>query len=287
MEKFININGYIRRYLTKQIEQIYLQTEDVIETFARYKTFLEDLKDEKSSNFYRSILGLCFSDAYRLLQFKASHNQISGEMQECLDQFQNISSLDELEIFLEENPSYLIILWKAPLEIQLYSLRAQATMLLINQDKIAHFDLFHEFEVKTMFKNIDLQTIREKYEKKTQNRELKPFMPDPMDIAFEQIMILSIGNPKQFYRVLRTLLCEYYKLNKIMEVISPGCLTELAKQLIVKVEFCSIEEIVNALADDEDMVEELLVAYLSMNSLYEKEYEMQVPDVIKKKIKEV
>lgn len=288
MLKFYNINRQIRIYLAQQLEKFYNETQDKTEALAQYYQFFEQLKFEHGETYYKMVLGLCFSDACRILHFFNLYNQLSKEKQEWLKRFDKFQSFTDLEALIEEDPSYLSMMMQAPLKMQLFPLRDQASMLLLSTRITDRFDLFHEFEKNEVFQAKNLDMIRKMYENNMKKEEM---WTDPANIAFEQLMILSIGNTKEFFKTLAVLLREYYKVNKALEVSGSTFLTDLGKQIIVKIEYCSFEELLYMIAYDEDCIKEILTVYLSIISLLEDDleniYETNAPEHVKKKLKEV
>lgn len=289
MTKSINGNRQIRTYLTKQMELFYNETQDKTEALTKYYNFFEEFIRDKNNPFSKLVLGLCFADACRILHFFDICNRLSEEKQEWLKRFDQFTDFSELEDLLEEDPGYMSMMMQAPLKIQLFSSITQAEMLLLSQSVTQHFDFFHEFEKQEMFQDRNLESIQKTYE---HNYRIGIATQDSIHIAFEQLIILSMGNINCFYKTLALLLKEYYKTIKVIENNDYSVLSDLEKNLIVKIENCSFEELLYAVAYDDSLIWDILSAYLPLSHILEKDiiesiYEARVPEHVKKKLKEV
>lgn len=272
MYKMININQKIRTFLAQQLQQFYLQTDDKEQALQLYTEYMIDLLLNQDNSLSQVIIGLCFSDSCRLFHFFNLYNRLSIEEKNLLKQLDQMTDIEEIETLWEENPRYFDMLIQAPLKFQMFSLRNQASMLLMDEKEISSFDKFHELEKHTIFQTITLNDIRNMYEKHNQkdNRGL--------DIAFEKLIILSIGNSIAFYNVLDQLVDAFYELSKYIEQQSIINLTDIHRFVIRNIESGLKAQLLYEIAYDEELLREILMIYLSLFPIYENTCEAEIMD---------
>lgn len=268
MIQYININNQIRTLLARKLESFYQETNDKVEALALYHLWIRELQSENNS-LYKIIINLGFSDAYRILSFLDLYNQLPREREELLYRLKQFHSFEEIEELLEEEPEYFNMLIQSPLKFQIYTLRNQASMLLMGENVIQYFDTFHEIENKAVFQPLILQDIRNMYDKcSLKNKNITT-------LCFEKLMVLSIGNTKEFYKIIARLIDEFYHISKKLQQHFT-CIDDVCEYVISEIEIGSKEKLVYEISYDEELLQDVLALYLSTISIYENTCEEEI-----------
>lgn len=268
MIHYININNQIRTLLARKLELFYQEANDKVEALALYHLWIRELQSENNS-LYKIIINLGFSDAYRILSFLDLYNQLPKEREKLLHRLKQFHSFEEIEELLEEEPEYFNMLIQSPLKFQMYSLRNQASMLLMGENVIQYFDTFHEIEKKAVFQPFTLLDIRNMYDKYSlKNKHIDV-------LCFEKLMALSIGNTKEFYKIIARLVDEFYHISKKLQQHFT-CIDDVCEYVISEIEIGSKEKLVYEISYNEELLQDILTLYLSTVSIYENTCEEEI-----------
>ena len=247
---------------------------------------LEQIKLENYS-LYRNIIGLTFLDSYRILKDKEKYDNLTLKEIELVSILNEIEDIDDLLIFLDDNPSYLISFILGTIKFDRLNIKGQANLLLTTSDEYAlKFNKFYLFEKYNMFRERTTdEIIHEAINKNPQ---------DKVEDLINLLDVLFIGNIHSFSKLMLEILQVFYKWKKILQLKKPELTFGIDDSIIEIVESNPQDKILYTLSCDPNLIEIIVTDFFEYNSFDEEikneideAYNKLISNDIKIKLKEV
>ncbi len=266
------------------------EIRNLLETMYNHKVGLyENLEQIKLENYslYQNILGLIFLDSYRILKDKEKYDNLTVKEIELVSILNEIEDIDDLLIFINENPSYLSSFIIGTVKFNKLNIKGKATLLLTTSDEYAlKFNKFYLFEKYNMFRERTVEEIlHNSNNKKDQNK---------VDDLINLLDVLFIGNIHSFSKLMLEILQVFYKWKKILQLKKPELTFGIDDSIIEIVEINPQDKILYTLSCDPNLIEIIVTDFFEYNSFdeeikneIEEAYNKLISNDIKIKLKEV
>lgn len=281
MISFYDFNQEIRNILATMYNQINNKKNNI-----KLYEVLEQIKLENYS-LYRNIIGLTFLDSYRILKDKEKYDNLTLKEIELVSILNEIEDIDDLLIFLDDNPSYLISFILGTIKFDRLNIKGQANLLLTTSDEYAlKFNKFYLFEKYNMFRERTTdEIIHEAINKNPQ---------DKIEDLINLLDVLFIGNIHSFSKLMLEILQVFYKWKKILQLKKPELTFGIDDSIIEIVESNPQDKILYTLSCDPNLIEIIVTDFFEYNSFDEEikneideAYNKLISNDIKIKLKEV
>lgn len=281
MISFYDFNQEIRNILATMYNQINNKKNNI-----KLYEVLEQIKLENYS-LYRNIIGLTFLDSYRILKDKEKYDNLTLKEIELVSILNEIEDIDDLLIFLDDNPSYLISFILGTIKFDRLNIKGQANLLLTTSDEYAlKFNKFYLFEKYNMFRERTTdEIIHEAINKNPQ---------DKIEDLINLLDVLFIGNIHSFSKLTLEILQVFYKWKKILQLKKPELTFGIDDSIIEIVESNPQDKILYTLSCDPNLIEIIVTDFFEYNSFDEEikneideAYNKLISNDIKIKLKEV
>ena len=281
MISFYDFNQEIRNILATMYNQINNKKNNI-----KLYEVLEQIKIENYS-LYRNIIGLTFLDSYRILKDKEKYDNLTLKEIELVSILNEIEDIDDLLIFLDDNPSYLISFILGTIKFDRLNIKGQANLLLTTSDEYAlKFNKFYLFEKYNMFRERTTdEIIHEAINKNPQ---------DKVEDLINLLDVLFIGNIHSFSKLTLEILQVFYKWKKILQLKKPELTFGIDDSIIEIVESNPQDKILYTLSCDPNLIEIIVTDFFEYNSFDEEikneideAYNKLISNDIKIKLKEV
>ena len=281
MISFYDFNQEIRNILATMYNQINNKKNNI-----KLYEVLEQIKLENYS-LYRNIIGLTFLDSYRILKDKEKYDNLTLKEIELVSILNEIEDIDDLLIFLDDNPSYLISFILGTIKFDRLNIKGQANLLLTTSDEYAlKFNKFYLFEKYNMFRERTTdEIIHEAINKNPQ---------DKIEDLINLLDVLFIGNIHSFSKLMLEILQVFYKWKKILQLQKPELTFGIDDSIIEIVESNPQDKILYTLSCDPNLIEIIVTDFFEYNSFDEEikneideAYNKLISNDIKIKLKEV
>lgn len=294
MVNFVNFNLQLRNMLEKKYINLKIRY-DKFEVGTKYYEFIENLKTEYPE-LYQTIIGLCFTDHYRILLHLKEEKQITNEGLDTLDLYNQIDDMDDLNILLEEHPDLIFDMIFGSFKFKSFTIKGQACLISqLSDEKAFKFNKFSVFEKYNIFRKRELEDFIILY-KNTINS-------NPEDIILRKFAIIEILNildlllskdVKNFQEIILKMTKIYYKWKKFLQAMKPDLIFGNDKEIIDLIENTSLDDILHTLAYNEEYLQIVIEDFLEYetNSIInkvevEEQFEQLAPHDVKIKLKEV
>ena len=289
MFSFIDINNEIRNFLEKTYRKFYNENE-TDEACVKYFEFIEQLK---SNNFklYKLVVGLAFSDSYRLLMAKKKFGNLKEIELNNLEVYEQIIDIDELLHQIDEKPLILSSIIYSPIKFNHFNLLDKANILMqLNDDYINSFNPFNFFEKYNMFKERTVEEFIFIYLNDSKNGKEKN---ETVFTIVNTLDLLFKYKYNNYSKLLLDMVRTYYRFKKVIQYINPELTFGVDDMIITAIENNSLDEIIYILSCDNDMITALVEDFLEYKTnqeikkeYFDKVYNRLVSKEVKIKLKE-
>lgn len=277
--QFYDFNKIERKKLS-----IYLESLSKNDDF--YTRFIEEIQELENYNekYYRYLIGLMFIDNYRLLDdivYKTKEEKLK------LKFYDQITDIDDLIFAIKENPEILSDICDAPIEMLTVDIFTQSfTLKEMDNERIKKFSPTTLIEKMIFFRDYTIEELISIYDEKDDEYLAKKEISNIL-------ILLSIGNFKNFKSLILKLILIDYKWIKLLET-EEKITNSIIWELILMIEENSLDDLTEILSSDNQMIETIVDIYFEYIKNYafeiskvEDNYNKNVKEKIKTKLKEV
>lgn len=269
-----NYNKQLRKKLVDDLETImvkkYIPLKNAIMIYQQYLYNLLDNGDEYQKIYINYLIGLIYSDSYKIYSYKQKNNINKSVEIDDFSLIYKLEDFDDLKGEISANPDIFCKMIQSSYQFNESNGLTKVLMLksLSEEENKKISDIFpmHSVDQESYDKYIDLQTISKNM------RGQKKYYEKVMTISFNDgifmqtagfIKKLSELDKKSSYKLLKELIIEDYKLCKYLITLIPN--DEIIKNHIETYEIFETEKIIELLLNNQTFLQDSISNIYDLN----------------------